>query len=78
MKDEKLKLVVENILNTEEGILFIVHLIQESGCLSREVNFDTLKQYYFAGRKGLGLYILELVRKCNFKKFIEIQERRKD
>lgn len=78
MKPEKLKLVVQNVLKTEDGFLFIEHLIHESSCLSREISFDTLKHYYFNGRKGFGDYILELVRKCDFEKYIKIQEKRKD
>ena len=78
MKADDLKLVINNVLSTEDGYKFIKHLIEESGCLDKSINFDTLREYYIRGKKDFGNYLLELIRVNSFKNFIKIQEERMD
>lgn len=73
-----LKIIVNNVLNSDDGFKFIQHLLNETGCFDRSVNFDEYKNFYFQGRKSIGDYILELARKCDFKSYIKILEKRKD
>lgn len=76
MNAERLKLAVENVLKTEDGFLLLQHFIEESGCFDRTMSFDEKKNYFSAGRKSFGDYILELIRVCDFKNFIKIHEER--
>lgn len=78
MKEEELKLVTYNVLHTEDGYKLIKHLIIESGCLSAGINFDTLKEYYFRGKKDFGSDILSLVKKYSFENYIKILKERED
>lgn len=76
MKEEDLKLCVENVLNTKDGFDFVKHIINETGCFNRSINFEEHKNYYLQGRSSIGEYILELIRKCHFDKYIELQKER--
>lgn len=78
MNAKKLELIVQNVLNTPDGYEFIKHLINESGCLDRSVNFDIHKHYFLVGKKSFGEYILELVRVFDFQSYIKIQSDRKE
>ena len=78
MDADELKLVVNNVLLTEDGYKFVKHLIEESGCLDKTINFDALKEYYIRGKKDFGHYLLELLRINSFEKFIKIHEERKE
>lgn len=77
MKNEELKLIVNNVLLTSDGYKLIKYLIEESGCLDKSINFDTLKEYYTRGRKDFGNELLELIRINSFDKFLKIQQERK-
>ena len=73
MDDDKLKLIVHNVLNSNDGFLFVKFLVSASGVSDRSVNFDNaLKQYYLQGKKDFGAFILELIKKYNFDKFVQI------
>lgn len=76
MNEDDLKLCIENVLNTEDGFNFVKHILNETGCFNRSINFDKYKNYYLQGRCSIGEYILELMRKCNFKKYVELQQER--
>ena len=76
MKDDELKLVVQNTLNSPDGYKFVQHLIEESGCFYRSVSFDINKQYYLQGRKSFGDYILDLIKTCDFDNYIKLQKER--
>lgn len=78
MKDEELKLVIHNVLRTDDGFKLINYLIEESGCLSAGINFDTLKEYYLRGKKDFGSDILSLVKKYSFENYIKILKERED
>ena len=78
MQQDKIKVMVQNVLNTQDGYDFVKYLITESRCLYSEVNFDIQKFYFQSGRKSFGEEILELVRKCDFESYVKLQKERKD
>ena len=77
-KDDDLKLIVRNVLNTDSGFKFVQHLLEETGVFNRAINYDCNKSYLLQGRSSIGEYMLELARKCDFEKFVELHKQRKD
>ena len=71
-KDDDLKLIVRNVLNTDYGFKFVQHLINETGVFNRAINYDVNRNYYLQGRSSIGEYILELIRICDFESYVEI------
>ena len=78
--DKDIKLIVENVSNTEEGLKFIFILLTKFGAFERGCNFqNTNMEYYNRGKREQGLWLLDLLENSNFNKFNEIYKlRRKD
>ena len=70
--EDDFKLIVQNVLNTGDGLKFVQHLLVETGVFNRAVSYDVNKSYYLQGRSSIGEYILELIRICDFESYIEI------
>lgn len=68
MNEEKLKLIVQNLLTNDFGREYLKYLIIESGCLDRSINFENVnKEYYLKGKKELGHVILNDIKKFSYK-----------
>ena len=75
-KEDDLRLIVKNVLNSNDGFKFVQHLLTETGAFSRVISYDINKNYYLQGRSSIGEYILELIRNCDFESYVELQKKR--
>lgn len=74
---EQIKMIVQNVANTDEGLKFIEILIEKLGAYERGFNFQNRDvEIANKSRREQGLWLLDLLQDCNFNKFIEIQEKR--
>lgn len=76
MDENNLKNCIVNVSNDVDGFNFICFLIEELKPFERGFVEDVNLQNYLKGKRDLGLYILELVQKYNFKKYIHLMEKR--
>lgn len=59
MTDDDLKLIVQNLLNTDFGVEYLKLLIERSGVLNNSINFDNVnKNYFIQGKNDIGNSIL--------------------
>lgn len=59
MTDDDLKLIIQNLLNTDFGKEYLKILIQRTGVLNRSINFDNVnKNYFIQGKNEIGNSIL--------------------
>ena len=76
--DDEIKMTVKNVSNNDEGLNFIEILIDKLGAYERGCNFQNHDMEVFnRGKREQGLWLLDLLKEANFKKFIEIEERRR-
>lgn len=70
--------IVKTVSNTEDGLNFIYYILDELGTFSTKINVvdGRLQNIERVVKKEVGESILELLRVHNFKKYIELQERR--
>lgn len=70
--------IVKTVSNTEDGLNFIYYILDELGTFSTRINVvdGRLQNIERVVKKEVGESILELLRTHNFKKYIELQERR--
>jgi len=76
--DDEIKMTLKNVSNKEEGLIFIEILLDKLGAWERGCNFQNHDVDMFnRGKREQGLWLLDLLKQSNFKKFIEIEERRR-
>lgn len=76
--DEQIKMTLKNVSNNDEGLNFIEILLKKLGAFERGCNFQNHDiEMFNRGRREQGLWLLDLLKESNFKKFVEIEERRK-
>lgn len=76
--EKDIKLIVENVSNTDEGLKFIDIILTKLGAFDRGCSFqNTNMEYYNRGKREQGLWLLDLLAESNFKKFTEIQKLRR-
>lgn len=80
MNDDKLKLLIQNVLSTSYGLELFSYFLDLSNCFSRGTNFNNVYQeYYNKGKKDFGHEIAEMIKKYSFDNYIKIlKERNKD
>lgn len=76
--ENDLKNMVRNVSNSKDGLDFIYYLLDCFGTFSSKINLSNseLQNIASAIKKEQGEFILDLLRKYNFEKFIEIQRER--
>lgn len=74
MTDDDLRLIVQNLLNTDFGKEYLKLLIQRTGVLNRSINFDNVnKNYFIQGKNDIGYSILNDILKFapnDYKEFV--------
>ena len=76
MKDEDLKLLVQNLMSTDFGRKYIKEIINRTGCLDNSVCFENAnKNYYLQGKREIGYSILKDIHKYSYKNYEELLER---
>lgn len=74
MTDDDLRLIVQNLLNTDFGKEYLKLLIQRSGALSHSINFENVnKNYFIQGKNEIGNSILNDILKFapnEYKEFV--------
>lgn len=77
MQDKELKELVHNVLIDKDGYEFIKVLLEELGAFERGVNLQSRDNDLFnRGKREKGLWLLDLVQKSNFDKYVEIMKER--
>ncbi len=76
MNENDLKNCIINISNDNDGFNFICFLLDELKPFERGFIQDTNLQNYLKGKKDFAIFILELIQKYNFEKYIQIMEKR--
>ncbi|MFA5659600.1 MAG: hypothetical protein WC900_10005 [Oscillospiraceae bacterium] len=71
LDDKELRLVVNNVAVTPDGLKLFGHLLAMSGAFSRGIT-GTDKDIYNKGRSDFGLEIREMLLKHAFQKYVEI------
>lgn len=78
MDEDKLKKILEDVLNTDCGFYFVSELLERLGAFERGCNFDNIHiEYYNRGKREKGLWLLDLVKSANFKKYESIEKNRR-
>lgn len=78
MNDKDLENLIKSVSNFPDGFEFIYFLLEEFGTFTTKIQFSDgkLQNIEKVIKREQGEFILELIRQNNFKKYIEIQERR--
>ena len=76
--EKDLENIVKTVSNSEDGLNFIHYLVDDLGTFTTKINVvdGKLQNIEKVVRKETGEKILDLLRVHNFKKYIELQERR--
>ena len=73
MREDDIKLMVQNALNNQDTVKFLEFIIRNSNCLDTSINFENVyKQYYLQGKREFGYFILNLIKKYQFDIYTEI------
>lgn len=76
--DEHIQQIIKNVANHDAGLCFIEILLDKLGAYERGCNFQNHDiEVFNRGKREQGLWLLDLLKQSNFKKFIEIEERRR-
>jgi hypothetical protein len=69
---------VKVVSDTPDGLDFIYYLIEEFGTFTTKINLNAseLQNICNSIKREQGEFILNLLREHNFKKYIEVQQRR--
>ena len=79
MKDDEIKLIVNNVAVTNDGLNFIEILLEKLGAYDRGFNFQNHDmEVYNKAKREQGLWLLDLIMQSNFDKYIELMKRRKE
>lgn len=74
INEDDLKLIVQNLLNTDFGKEYLKLLIQRTGVLNRSINFENVnKNYFIQGKNEIGNLILDDILKFapyEYKEFV--------
>jgi len=71
LSEDKLKLVINNILNTKDGRELFSHLLANSGMFQTGINGNS-KDVYIKGRADFGLEIRDLIMENDFNSYIKM------
>ena len=76
--EKDLENIVKTVSNSEDGLNFIYYLVDDLGTFTTKINVVDGKLINIEQviKKSIGDKILDLLRTYNFKKYIELQERR--
>lgn len=78
MTEKDLENIIKNVLLTSDGMDFVCYLLDEFGTFSTKINVidGKIPNIEKIIKREQGEFILELIRQYDFKKYVEIQERR--
>ena len=75
--DDEIKNIIHNVAENEYGLKFIEILLDKLGAYERGCNFQNRDiDLYNRGKREQGLWLLDLLKECNFDKFTQIEKER--
>ncbi len=72
LDDDKLKLVVNNVAVTADGLKLLGHLLESSRVFTKGIKGDPNIDAYNRGRADFGLEIRELIIRSNIEQYCKI------